>query len=76
MEDMTHNSLQIYINSIGAVSYSSSALKFGRGVAANLTNFRCYGNETHLVNCTPIVSSCGLDNTAGVKCYGDVVSGL
>lgn len=73
---MTLNALQTYINSLGAVAYSPSALKFGRGVAANLTNFRCYGNETHLMNCTPTVSSCGSDYTAGVKCYGDVVSGL
>ena len=60
------------IVSVGAVSYTSSSSRFGRGVEASLTNFWCYGNESHLLNCTYSVSSCGRDYTAGVLCYGDV----
>ena len=42
----------------------------------NLTNFRCYGNESQLVNCNhSVTSSCGrYYYTAGV--HGDVVVGL
>ena len=58
----------------GAASYSS---RFGRGREANLTNFHCYGNESHLLNSThSVTSSCSRQNTAGVLCYGDVVPGL
>ena len=61
----------------GAVAYSSSSSRFGRGREANLTDFYCYSNESHLLNCThSVTSSCGRDYTAGVLCYGDVVSGL
>ena len=61
----------------GAVAYTSSSLRFGRGVDANLTNFYCYGNESQMLNCThSVTSSCSRDYTAGVLCYGDVVSGL
>ena len=61
----------------GAVAYTSSSLRFGRGVDANLTNVYCYGNESQLLNCThSVTSSCSRDYTAGVLCYGDVVPGL
>ena len=63
------------IVSVGAVAYTSSSSRFGRGMDANLTNFYCYGNESHLLNCTYSVSSCSRDYTAGVLCYGDVVPG-
>ena len=62
---------------VGAVAYTYSFYynsRFGRGVDANLTNFRCYGNESHLLNCAHNVTSCGY--TARMLCYGDVVSGL
>jgi len=43
----------------------------------NLTNFHCYGNESHLLNCLhSVTSSCSRSSTAGVLCYGDVVSGM
>ena len=61
----------------GAVAYTYSSSRFGRGVATNLTSFHCYGNESHLLNCThSVTSSCSRDYTAGVLCYGDVVPGL
>ena len=61
----------------GAVSYTSSSLRFGRGVDTNLTNFLCYGNESQLLNCAySVTSSCSRDYTAGVLCYGDVVPGV
>ena len=62
--------------SAGAVAYTYSSSRFGRGVEANLTDFLCYGNESDLLNCTYSVSSCSRDYTAGVLCYGDVVPGL
>ena len=69
----------VYIISIpaGAVAYTYSSSRFGRGVDASLTNFLCYGNESHLLNCTyNVANSCGRDYTAGVLCYGNVVSGI
>ena len=61
----------------GAVAYTYSSSRFGRGREANLTDFYCYGNESHLLNCThSVTSSCSRENIAGVLCYGDVVPGL
>ena len=60
---------------VGVVAYTYSSSRFGRGVDANLTTFRCYGNESQLLNCAYSVSSCRRDYTAGVLCYGDVVPG-
>ena len=62
---------------VGAVPYSSSnPLIFGLSLDANLTSFRCYGSELHLLRCTHSAGSCSRYNTAGVLCYGDVVPGL
>ena len=61
---------------VGAVAYSYSYWRFGRGVDTNLTSFMCYGYESHLLNCTYNEGSCNRRYTAGVLCYGDVVSGL
>ena len=61
---------------VGAVPYTSSSARFGRGVDTNLTNFRCYGNESQLLNCIhSVTSSCDRDYAAGVLCYGDIVPG-
>ena len=62
---------------VGAVPYSSSnPLMFGLSLDANLTSFRCYGSELHLLRCIHSAGSCSRYNTAGVLCYGDVVPGL
>ena len=55
---------------VGAAAYTYSYSRFGRGVDANLTCFRCYGNESQLLNCTHhMTSSCSRDYTAGLLCY-------
>ena len=69
--------VMLHYSCIGAVSYTSSSSRFGRGVDTNLTNFRCYGSESHLPNCLHSMTSyCSRDYTAGVLCYGDVVAGV
>ena len=62
--------------SLGAVSLYGSSLRYRVGMTVNLTNFQCYGNESHLLNCSHrVTSSCNRNDVAGVLCYGDVVSG-
>ena len=63
--------------SLGAVPQYGS-LRYGSlSRDVNLTYFRCYGNESHLLNCTHSVSSCYRSyEVAGVLCYGEVVPGL
>ena len=42
----------------------------------NVTNIQCYGNESHLLDCSYTNTSfCGPRNAAGVRCQGDVLSG-
>ena len=63
--------------SVGAVPQYGSSRYGSLSRDINLTNFHCYGNESHLLNCTHSVSSCyRKDYIAGVLCYGDVVPGL
>lgn len=71
-----HQHLHLYV---GAIHFTSSYSRFGRGVDASLTNFLCYGNESQLLSCTysvGSVGSCSRYSTAGVQCYGEVISGM
>ena len=67
-------SLTMIFNPVAATAYTNA--RFGEGVNANLTSFRCRGTESELLNCDHDMGSCSISNSAGVHCYGDVVAGM
>ena len=68
------NLLDDFFNPAAATAYTNA--KFGEGVISNLTSFRCNGAESELLNCDHVVSPCSIRDSAGVRCYGDVVAGM
>ena len=59
---------------LGAIGYQNSY--FGAHPFPSITYFSCFGNETSLSNCrSSTSSSCRSDNTAGVHCRGEIITG-
>ena len=64
---------RVYLKYADAAPYHDAY--FGLGVNPNVTRFRCYGNESGLLDCLHSTESCSVFDTAGVHCRGKVVSG-
>ena len=60
---------------IGAEYLSSNYFGTGHGIPT-LTNWRCIGNETNLLDCLHTNDSSCAHHRAGVKCIGEVVTGI
>lgn len=59
----------------GAVAFGDAY--FGELSLFNMTNVRCYGNESSLSECGHNRSnSCAANHTAGVRCLGEEVPGI
>lgn len=48
---------------------------FGIGINPNFNDFRCYGNESNLLECTYSSELCSNFETVGVTCLGEVIPG-
>ena len=63
---------------IGAQSLSSNYFGIGHGIPT-LTDWRCFGNETSLLDCIHTNGSCfsypGVYHRASIRCTGMIVSG-
>ena len=71
--------LWLFISLLCADALAFTNAYFGEhsSPGTNLTNLRCYGNESRLIDCTySTTSSCGASYVTGVRCQGKTVAGV
>ena len=63
--------------SVDAVAFSNAYFGEHSSPGTNLTNLRCYGNESRLTDCRhSTTTTCRVYQVAGVRCQGRTVAGI
>ena len=66
-----------YNCSVDVLPFSHAYFGEHSSPGTNLTNLRCYGNESRLIDCTySTTTSCSASYVAGVRCLGKTVAGI